>query len=204
MTWLRRFRRGKRSHDDFKDPASEILRTADPDPANAETRWVLLYEKLKRIFEGWGYDDAHDLANLVIMRVCREITDIGDPDILGKALRIAPGIAANVERKRRRESNRELQGLDVEGVQRAEQLHSLIEQEREKLRQDCLKEALDKLSTSERELFLKYHNCLNSGLSTIECAEQLSMHPQTLKNKASIIKFKLTAHIRRCLKKFNY
>ncbi len=138
------------------------------------------------------------------MRVCREISDIGDPDILGKALRIAPGIAANVERKRRRESNRERQGLDVEGVQRAEQLHSLIEQEREKLRRDCLKEALDKLPTSERELFLKYHNCMNSGLSTIECAEQLSMHPQTLKNKASIIKFKLTTHVRRCLKKFDY
>jgi RNA polymerase sigma factor (sigma-70 family) len=205
MTWFSRLFRGKsKPPREYKDSTSEYLRTADLNSENAEAWWGLLYEKLKRIFEGGGVDDAHDLAILVVIKVLRENKYMGASEMFAEAMRIAPGIAANAQRKLWRDRNRELQGLKVEGVQPAKQLHSMIEQERDKLQRDCLNEALSKLPPSERELFVRYHNCLNAGFSSIECAELLGKKRQTLKNKTAMIKLRLSAYVKKCMKKFGY
>lgn len=204
MTWLNRFFKEKSSRA-FNDPLSERLRTPEPDRTKADERWKLLYERLKRLFEGWGFDDAHDLANHVIMILYRQTTEIGNPQTFFRALGIARGVAANAARRKLRESKRAGRSIqDGDQVQKEKQLSSLLEDERDDLRWLCLNEALDELPPAERELFKNYHNCLNAGLTGIECAEQLGMNYQTFKNKSSLIKFTLTSYVKRCMEKFGY
>lgn len=188
------------------DPISEVLNRPEEDPSKWDERWQLLYERLVRIFEGRGHDNADDLAEQVIFILIRRGNyDIGKPETFHTALNIADKVKRNEQRRRRKfERHDEFDEHDILHGSKPSPHAALEEEERRRVHERCADEALNKLRPKDRELFLIYKSCLASGMSAAECAVRLRMNKQTLKNKASLLLMKVGRYARRCLERFGY
>jgi RNA polymerase sigma factor (sigma-70 family) len=187
------------------DPASERLKQEEDDPTQWDERWQLLYQRLVKIFAGRRFDDPEDLALEVVLFLITRGYNIGKPDTYYIALTVADNVSSNERRRdKRRRRHDEFDELDPRHATQPSQHTSLEEKERERLRAQCLREALDKLKPGDRKLFLAYKRCINSGRSLTECAAALGMNEQALKRKAAYLRLKVAASANRCLKRFGY
>ncbi|MFL6333041.1 MAG: hypothetical protein ACJ754_06815 [Pyrinomonadaceae bacterium] len=190
---------------DNSDLVSERLRQEEDDETKWDERWQLLYRKLVSIFEGRRFDDPEDLALEVVLFLITRGYDIGNPETFYIALKVADNVGLNERRRdKRRRHHDEFDELDPRHATRPTQHTTLEEEERERLKVRCLREALDKLKPGDRKLFLQYKRCINSGGSLAECAALLGMKEQTLKRKAAYLLLKVSASAQRCLRRFGY
>jgi len=175
-----------------RDPTPEefemFLAWLNPDRDEAADKFQHIHSRLVRIFISRGCVDAEALADEVINRVAVRIEkvkrDYPDP------LRCCIGFVGNVHREYLR-AERKKENLICPPSPRP-----VIELERE---DTCLTECLDKLSTSDRELFERYFNG-EKGAVKISERKKLAAERNLTATALRIQAFKLRKKMLLCLK----
>lgn len=172
-----------------QDPFDALLDWLGTDRDIAAWKYETIRAGLIRIFVSKGFNDAEDLADEAIRRVCKRLPDIRN-SYLGEPASYFHGVARNLIREKYR--LREI-ATDVSPVAPIPITNRSDEYE-------CLRRCLEFMDPTKRELILDYH--VYEGHDKIEqheiMAQELGISKGTLRLRTHHIRTKLEECVLKC------
>jgi DNA-directed RNA polymerase specialized sigma24 family protein len=123
-----------------------LLAWLDSDRERAGVKYKVIHSGMIRIFVSKGFNDAEDLADVVVNRVIDHLPELKET-FVGEPARFFHGVARNIIRERYRRKE-----ITVEVTAVTEFVDPIISTERE-----CLNSCLQVLTLERRELVLEYY-----------------------------------------------
>ena len=172
-----------------QDPFDALLDWLDTDRDIAARKYEAIRAGLIRIFVSKGFNDAEDMADEAIRRVCKRLPDIRD-SYLGEPANYFHGVARNLirEKYRLREIATEVSPVaPIPIINHSDQY-------------ECLKRCLKFMDPTKRELILDYH--VYEGHDKIEqheiMAQELGISKRTLRLRTHRIRAKVEDCVLKC------
>lgn len=174
----------------------QFLYRLDSDFDSAGKRYEEIRQKLIRFFEWNESSRGHELADEVLDRVAWKIKNENIHDVMS----FTWGVAKNVLREsRRRWFELGVDDLPPELSPRVAHPEIRILNEGEKLRRlKCLRCCMQRLSFSERELFLQYEYYQTKPGRTLQLAQAMGLSIGALQTRAHRIKQKIEQCTLKC------
>jgi RNA polymerase sigma factor (sigma-70 family) len=178
-------------NEDFAEDFNNLLTWLDPDRERAGEKYVVIRQRLIKIFAWNRASDPDGLADETITRVARKVADlresyVGDPSLYFY------GVARNLLREElRRLPKRHLQR------EREEKVSEVTDDESRERLYECLDKCLNELSPANRELLLRYYEASKrEKVRTRQTlAAQFGLQPSTLRMRV----FRIRTMLEKCL-----
>lgn len=178
----------------------KLLQRLDPDPQQAESKFLELRTKLIDFVDWQGGVSAVDLADDTLTRVARRLEEGIQTDDISK---YALGVARFVLKEHWRSFERGAVSLESLGPSQHPVTDPFLEQEKsaQDVLLECLQECLRSLPEGERDLLMGYYQY--DGRPNIDMrkrlAEELGLSRNGLRLKAHRLRRKLQSLFEKCL-----
>jgi len=186
-----------RRDDDSSEQFERLLRHLDDDRERAGEKYEDIRRKLARFFAWNDCFPEEDFADLTFDRVASRLATKHIHNIVA----FIWGVAKNIKREcHKRPQPINLEDLPADKIpQTGHPEPMIIENTEEQRRQQCLQTCIQKLSDSERELFLEYEYYAAKGKKMNGLAARMGLTVGALRTRAHRIRRRVEVCTLRCL-----
>lgn len=168
-----------------------LLDWLDSDREKAALKYEKIRRNLIKIFTGRGCLEPEDLADETINRVTSKLKEIGK-DFSGDRTRYFFGVANKVHLEHLRKKLPQAMPPPPNDPDSIE------------LEYNCLERCIERLSTDNRELLLRYHGANHAGTEHRRAlAEELGIAPNALRIRVYRIRMSLKECVEECIERAN-